>query len=300
MTALPGSGDLNPKPSPDVRHHNNYSHRPRRGRGVGRWTAQVSGLLLNTQDPALRRGYDEATLKKSFPKIYKYLLNYETGLNKRAGFLKYFCKPVRKGRTVEVEPLAPFYSIYNVSEDTFAPYKTCWREQADFLTSAVIGQATVGNEMKAIMPDHKVMFVPFEKAEEAHFLCAVLNSAVGRLLVKGLVIETQTSTNILEHLKIPKFSERDRTHYRLAAQSDLAHRLMLERPYDLKGQISVVEDQVDHDVASLWSISDSELDAIRDSIRTLQRIERRKPESLSLPGLEEDYDDADDELFEDA
>ena len=102
--------------------------------------------------------------------------------------MKYFCKPVRKGRTVEVEPLAPFYSIYNVSEDTFAPYKTCWREQADFLTSAVIGQATVGNEMKAIMPDHKVMFVPFEKAEEAHFLCAVLNSEVGRLLVKGLVI----------------------------------------------------------------------------------------------------------------
>jgi hypothetical protein len=63
------------------------------------------------QDPKRRLGYDEPWLKVQYPLTYAYLKEFETILRERSGYKKYF-DPQKD----------PFYSMYDVSDYTFAPY----------------------------------------------------------------------------------------------------------------------------------------------------------------------------------
>ena len=136
-----------------------------RGRDLQRWRAKPMAHLLMVQDVMSRRGIDEEYLKQSHPLTYKYLQRFEDQLTKRAAFRKYFCKKVGRGTRKRLEPFAPFYSLYNIGEYTIEPFKVCWREQAQFLTCAVVDSASVADIEKVIIPDHKLMFVPLQRVE---------------------------------------------------------------------------------------------------------------------------------------
>ena len=69
------------------------------------------------------------------------------------------------------------------------------------------------------------MFVPLESEAEAHFVCALLNSSATVFLVKSYGIETQTSTHVLEHVRLPRFNTHDKQHARLSKLSQQAHEL---------------------------------------------------------------------------
>lgn len=240
-----------------------------RGRDVGRWRAQSSAFLLNVQDAKERRGYDEDFLKDKYPLACAYLLKFEKLLRQRSGFRKYFCKEVGKGAKRRLEPFAPFYSLYNIGEYTLEPFKVCWREQAEFFTASVAGNSKVAEESKVMIPDHKLMFVPLDNEAEAHFVCAVINSSPSVLVVKSYGIETQTSTHVLEHVRLPKFDANDNMHQRLAQLSQQAHALAAESEPDTK-QLETVEMEIDAAVAELWSITPAELADIKFSLADLR------------------------------
>ncbi len=240
-----------------------------RGRGVGRWRTQTSAYLLNVQDPQKRQGYEEAWLKDTFPETYKYLLTFETLLSQRSGFKKYFCKEVGTGKHKRLEPVAPFYSLYNIGDYTLAPYKVCWREQAQFLTCAVASNSKVAGKTKVVIPDHKLMFVPLDNIEEAHYVCAALSSSVAVLLVKSYGVETQTSTHVLEYVRLPKFDANDKRHCRLAALSTEAHKLAAQGELARK-QLEGVEAEIDQEAAPAWGVNVAELRDIQSSLADLR------------------------------
>lgn len=237
---------------------------------MGRWRATPSAYLLNVQDAQTRQGVDEAVMKDRFTSAYKYLLHFRELLTRRSGFKKYFCKETGTGKQRKLEPFAPFYSLYNIGEYTLSPFKVCWREQSEFFTCTVVGSAAVEGHTKAVIPDHKLMFVPLESEMEAHCVCALLNSAITVFLVKSYGIETQTSTHVLEHVRLPRFNAHDRQHIRLSKLSQQAHALAANDNEKSLEKITVLEAEIDSLASAVWAISDAELRDIQTSLDDLR------------------------------
>jgi hypothetical protein len=225
-----------------------------RGRDVNRWQAHPSAHILMVQDPVKRVGCDEKRLKTKLPETYSYLKQFEALLSQRSLYKKYF-DPQKD----------PFYSMYNVGAFTFAPFKVVWREQASAFTVAVAS----AYEDKAIVPDHKLMLVPFNDASEAHYLCGALSSALAQFVVKSYVLETSTSTHVLEHIAVPMFDPTDTVHGELSRLSAKAHELTVWGDEKSKKELAEVEEEINSVAADLWDITPEELNEIKRSLREL-------------------------------
>jgi methylase of polypeptide subunit release factors len=245
-----------------------------RGREIERWQAAPQVFFLVPQDSEKRTGYDEVWMTKHLPETYKYLEAFKGPLMKRSGYVKYL-----NGE--------PFYSIYNVGPYTFAPYKVVWKEQSSEFQCAVVST----QDGKSIVPDHKVMLVPFESASEANYVCAMLNSTISRFIVAAYAIATSQSTHILENIAIPKFEPDKALHRDLSRLSEQCHeKTMAGVP------IQDLEEQIDALAAELWGMIDEEMTAIRESIAILSppRKKRRKEGAVKAIPEEADEENEDD------
>jgi methylase of polypeptide subunit release factors len=220
-----------------------------RGRDVQQWQAVPSAHILMVQDPSTRRGIDEEIMQVKYPKTWAYLKRFEPVLRQRAAFKRYF---TRKVGDLVVETGA-FYSMFNVGEYTFSPYKVLWREQATSFTAAAIGL-----KEKSVLPDHKLMLVPLSSQEEASFLLSVLCSSPVRLAVEAYALATSTNTHVLNIIKISKFDDKNKIMQRLAIE---ATKMIQSSTYD--------EDLIDELVSSLWGITADELKEIRWNLADL-------------------------------
>jgi len=111
---------------------------------------------------------------------------------------------------------------------------------------------------KVIVPDHKLMLVPFDNYEEAHCVCAMLNSAPSRFIVQAYAISTQQSTHILDNVKIPKFDSKNEIHRdRLSKQC--------HEKVAIGITVGDIEEQIDELAAELWGLSKEELKDIKES-----------------------------------
>lgn len=216
-----------------------------RGRDVQPWRAVPETWILLTQNSEKRTGWPEAKMKTEWPYTYQYFKQFEKELRQRSGFKRYF-NPDRD----------PFWSLYNVGSYTLAPYKVVWREQASQLTCAVTSAATFfGSSRKVVVPDHKVLFIPFEYEKEAHFVAALLGSRIAQLIVKSYALETSISTHIVEFIRVPKFNTDQTIHGELAALS-----LQVHQDPENAGDI---QSEIDRLAAKLWGLTDRELRAVQ-------------------------------------
>jgi hypothetical protein len=227
-----------------------------RGRDVQRWSAVPSIWVVVPQDMSNpKNGYPEMALKKNLPLTYGYLKRFEDLLLGRSGYRK-FLRPQN----------APFYSIYNVGGYTFAPYKVVWREVASGINAAVVSDHRdnrLGDKM--VIPDHTLVLVPCESADEAHFVCATLNSSPSRLVVQAYVA-LHPSPHVLQYIAVPRFDVSNFIHTRLAALSQQAHELAAAGG---ETGLADIEAQVDEAAAEVWGITDRELKEIRRSLEEL-------------------------------
>jgi hypothetical protein len=199
-------------------------------------------------------------MKQQLPNTYWYLKQFETDLRTK-----------RQSQSVkDLIARGAFYSMYAVGEYTLAPYKVCWREQAEFLTCAVVDGAKLAGKNKVVIPDHKLMFVPLADKCEAHYLCAMLNCGTTVLVVKSYGIETQTSTHLLEHVRIPQFDSKDKRHQQLTALSVEAHGVATEVTEESAKRLQKVEAEIDSLAAEVWGMSDGELRDIQSSLADLR------------------------------
>lgn len=183
-------------------------------------------------------------MESHYPKAWRYLKRFEQRLRESAILKRYF------------SPADPFYSLFNVGDYTFAPFKVLIREIASSLTCAVSSP----HDGKTCIPDHKLVMVGLEDEEEAHFLCALLNSKPMRLLIESYTIKTQFSTHIFSMAAIPTFDRLDSRHARLAELSATAHSFAAEGS---QSRLETIEDEVDLLAAELWGLSREELDDVK-------------------------------------
>jgi hypothetical protein len=73
-----------------------------------------------------------------------------------------------------------------------------------------------------VVPDHKIYFVPTDNENEAHFLCAMINSEPVRTFINSFTVKIQVGT-LFRHLKLPPFDRINPHHRRLVALSKDAH-----------------------------------------------------------------------------
>ena len=235
-----------------------------RGRDVSRWSAMPSLHILLTHRHGQRlNAIPEAEMQASYPKSWAYLKTFEKPLRERSGFKRYFTRKDKGGQVVET---GPFYSMFNVGDYTFAPWKVVWREQSAWFTVSVVGS----QGQKAIIPDHKLMLVECGTEDEANYLGALLNSAPVTLSVWSYAISIAQTTHILENVCVPRYDPANAIHQRLARLSQRAHELAPAAYSDDKdAQVALreVEEQVDRAAAELWGLTEEELQQVRDSLR---------------------------------
>lgn len=222
-----------------------------RGRDVKRWGSDRTAYILVPQDPKQpSKGIAQTIFQSNFPKASGYLAKFKHQLESRSGYKKYL-KPVGE----------PFYSLYNVGPYTFAPFKVVWKEQSSQFGCAVVSSVNG----KVVVPDHKLMLVPFKIEDEAHYVCALLASTVSRFLVQAYTISTQQSTHILDNIKIPKYEPKNELHQELSRFSKQCH----EKVAAGIG-VSDLEDQIYELAADLWGLSKEELKDIKDSLEEMR------------------------------
>lgn len=239
-----------------------------RGREVRRWEATPTYQILLTHEEGQRlSAIPETNLQVQYPQTWIYLKRFDPVLRARSGFKRFFMRKEKRGQLVET---GPFYSLFNVGDYTFAPWKVVWREQFAWFTAAVVGL----KDGKPVIPDHKLMLVPCETEDEAYYLGGVLNSAPVTLAVWSYTIAIQQTTHILENINVPRYDPMNTTHQRLVALSKRAHELApaaYGSEEAITTELLAVDDMIDQSAKELWALKDEELDDIRASLRELKR-----------------------------
>jgi hypothetical protein len=184
---------------------------------VGRWSARPSAHVLLAQDAATRSGIAEPRMRREYPRTYAYLKQFEPILVRRAAYRRY------QGRK-------PFYSMYNVGTYTLAPIKVVWRRMDRWIRAAVvepIDDPLLGR--RPVVPQETCVLIACTSADEAHYLCAMLNSARVNALVCAHSVgggKGFGTPGMLEYLGLRRFEPGDRRHEALAACSRRAHELV--------------------------------------------------------------------------
>ncbi len=234
-----------------------------RGRDVDRWRAGPSLHLLLAQDPDTRTGIPEEVMRRRWPRTFAWLTRFEAVLR------------ARKSQAVRhLMSRGAFYTMFGVSRLTLAPHKVVWRELAHDLDAAVVGSADACGETRPVVPDHTCVFVACAGEAEAHFLCAVLNSAPARLVVRGTIV-MHPDPHVLAALAVPAFSAANLVHSRLAELSREAHR----RAAGGGDGLAALQAEVDAQAAQLWGIDAGGLEGIRLALAggAEKRAPRRGP-----------------------
>jgi len=181
---------------------------------VGRYSARPGLYLLLAQDCAARTGIDEALMREKYPLTLAYLSRFEPCLRRRAAYRRY-----QDGR--------PFYSMYNVGPYTIAPIKVVWRRMDRKMNAAVVTSVDdpfLGR--RPVVPQETCVLIACDSLDEAHYLCAVLNSALVSGLVQAHNVEGGKSfgtPNMLEYLNLRRFDPQIGLHRQLADCSKATH-----------------------------------------------------------------------------
>lgn len=168
------------------------------------------------------------------PNLYQYFRVYERQLKKRSTY-----------RTRMTG--APFYSVYNVGEYTFAPWKVVWPEQPgdSGIPVAVVSSRTLpGIGDKIIIPDHKIYFAGFQRPEPAYYLCGLLLCDRVQQFIRSYHIMLQVG-DIFKHMRLPEYSPETSVHNELSDLVVAAHnepdterkQLLLAESSDIAGRI---------------------------------------------------------------
>jgi len=235
-----------------------------RGGDVKRWGVEssVSILLPHMPDSGLK-AIPVDDMKRIYPKAYAYLARFEAVLRQRAALTRFFG---RRGSDGRITVTAPFYSLFDIGEYTFAHWKVVWPNIASSLNAAVMGH--LGG--KVLIPQHTVTLVVGNSAAECHFICSVVNSAMA-----SYAAQTYSQTggksfgtpHILQNIRVPRFDPKDEVHVKLAQMSEQAHEATAKGDIE---RVAKIEEQVDLLAAKLWGLSDKELKEIKLALEELR------------------------------
>jgi SAM-dependent methyltransferase len=183
--------------------------------------------------PADRAGEDnEAWLREHCPSTYDYLADHrERLLDRSSSWLD----------------AGPFYTQFGLGPYTWEPYKVVWCRlgfKPDFAVASTRTDPDLGE--KPVVPGDHYMFVATDDRREAHFLCALLNSAPYQRTLRTLASggKASLSKSVVSELALPTWPGTDRAE-ELAACSMRLHDLVAAgaESEDGDGPTARVEDE---------------------------------------------------------
>ena len=110
---------------------------------------------------------NENEIKRDTPKTWEWLNDFKERLLERKLYQKMFSKNN-----------SPFYSIFDLG-DWDSKYKVVWKSMGFYPRFVVVSSAKddiLGE--KLILPEHVLYFIPSNSSDEAHYVCAMLNSSI--------------------------------------------------------------------------------------------------------------------------
>jgi len=181
-------------------------------------------------------------MKRKYPKTYSYFKQFEKQLLARRD-RKYYPEK------------SPFYTMRNMAPYVLAPWKVQWKHTGvqNSMRACVTGKDKVG--------DQKVIFVPFDDFEEAHYFCACVNSSPAFSVIKGY-IALDASPHVLNYVNIPRF---EKAHQPFKRLSELSQRCHTAAAKGETAEVTGLEAEIDKAVAKLWGITADELKSIQEA-----------------------------------
>ncbi|MGQ4557686.1 type I restriction endonuclease subunit M [Halobellus sp. GM3] len=206
--------------------------------------------------PQRRAGADnEAELRRQTPQTYAYLEAHRGRLRDRGS--SWF-----EG--------GPFYSLFGLGPYTWSDYKVVWCRlgfKPHFAVVSTVTDSLVGE--KTVVPGDHCMFVGTDDEREAHYLCALLNSAPYQRCLRDISSggKSSLSKSTVERVAMPEWRATGRQR-RLAELSQRAH--------------DIVPEHVDCSKRAYNGKTIPELDAVQTEIdRTVELLLREPVDSVS-------------------
>lgn len=202
--------------------------------------ARPAAWLLLAQDAETRRGIDERRMGRQYPNAYAYLSQFRELLESRAAYRRY-------------QSRAAFYSMYDVGPYTLAPFKVVWRRMDRRIRAAVVEPVEdplLGS--RPVIPQETCALVAADSTDEAHYLCATLNSSlVGFLVASHSVCGGKSfgSPGMLDFLRIRRYDPGNAFHRELASASRQAHCLKARG-----ADMAAIQADIDRLGARLWGV----------------------------------------------
>ncbi|WP_435176871.1 N-6 DNA methylase [Halorussus sp. AFM4] len=158
---------------------------------------------------------NEAELRRQYPETYDYLRRHREALADRSSSW------LDRG---------PFYNVFGLGEYTWREYKVVWCRlgfKPHFAVVSTVDDPDLGE--KPVVPGDHCMFVGTDSEREAHFLCALLNSAVYQRSLRHVAPEGKASLSkaTVSTLDLPEWRGTD-DQRRLADLSMRAHDVVPE------------------------------------------------------------------------
>ena len=210
------------------------------GGDICRFGIKEPFYLLISQDPAKRRPFPEEWMLDHAPLTYAYLKQFEKILLTRGSkVVKQFAERTE------------FYAMFGIGEYTFARYRVVWKRMAAKMSAVVLSTLRTPFGTKPIIATDTCSLFTAKNAEEAHYLCAIMNSKIVDDFIRSFSSGGRGfgAPSVVKNLAIPLYDARNKIHFKLSDLSQKAHH-GLERGHD----ISEFEEEIDRTTEELWNI----------------------------------------------
>lgn len=192
------------------------------GRNIAKWQVKSNEYMLVPHTATYKYGIPVKELEKNAPKTSEWLFYYHDEL---------LASRIQNGKFFNANT-QPYYRLDNVGEYTYAPYKVLWKEQTGSMSAVVVGSylESVPNadkdlfsEDKTIVVDSKVLMLGLENADEAYYVCGIMNAMDIVDIIDGYAISTNRGVDVLKYLAIPKFDPYNQIHIFIVEYSKKIH-----------------------------------------------------------------------------
>ena len=218
------------------------------GRNIAKWQVKSNEYILVPHTARYRYGIPVKELAKTAPKTSDWLNFYHDEL---------LASRIQNGKFFNANT-QPYYRLDNVGEYTYAPYKVLWKEQTGSMSAVVVGSYlesipeaddTLFSEDKTIVVDSKVLMLGLKSADEAYYVCGIINAKDIVEVIDGYAISTNRGIDILKYLAIPKFETTNVIHKNI---SDLSKEIHSRFKKDDLTEVIKLEERLNEAVKELF------------------------------------------------
>ena len=210
------------------------------GGDIVRFGIKQPFYLLISQDPAERAPYPEEWMLDHTPLTFAYLKQFEKILLSRgSNIIRQFAEKTE------------FYAMYGIGSYTFARYRVAWKRMAARMEATVLTLHKTPFGIKPVVATDTTSLFAAKTADEAHYLCAILNSRTVDEYIRSFSSSGRGfgAPSVVKNLAIPLFAESARIHRRLSGLSRQAHE-EVRRGRDT----AHIEEEINKAVEELWNL----------------------------------------------